>query len=215
MADSLRLLLGSGDAIAKAKERYKLEGLTATFATIPKPTGDFLTGDHQPQAAVIKYLATRPYFNDNTDPAVGAKIRHRASGSHADNAYVVNLQGTRHGEGRTFKGKGGKTKNDFINAIVAMEAKPQSATKRKDKEVAQRKEAVGLLKLELSEDVKMMRTVYTRPPADAVWADLDAFTSGTKPEKDTQKKTLVTDIQGQVSKGLSVMAAQPMNELAE
>ena len=72
LSESLKGMLGSSDSLAKARERYKLEGLTGTYGTIPKPTGDYLTGDHQPQAAVIKLLAGRPYFKKGAE---GAEMR--------------------------------------------------------------------------------------------------------------------------------------------
>jgi hypothetical protein len=56
--------------------------------------------------------------------------------------------------------------------------------------------------------------VYKSGATDDVWRDLDAFTSGKKADKAKQKETLVEQIQGQVSKGLNIMDAQPMDELA-
>ncbi len=200
LSTSLKRLLGTKDDIARAVERYKLEGLTGTFGTIPKPTGDYLTGDHQPQAASIKFLATRPYFKTGAE---GAKIRHRAAGSHADNAYVVNLQGKRHMAGRTYGSKGSATKRAFEVAVKTMEGAEPDAPKRRSK-------AVGLLKKELSQDVAAMRTVYRRKAADDVWKDLDPFTSGDA----KAKSKLVTQIRGQVKRGEDILAAQPMNELA-
>jgi len=199
MSVSLKALLGDKSDLAKARERYKLEGLTGTYGTIPKPTGDYLTGDHQPQAAVIKLLAGRPYFSKGAE---GAGIRHRATGSHADNAYVVNLQGTRHAAGRTYGGKGTATKDAFDSSVKAMEAGETDPAQR-------RKKAVALLKKELSADVTAMRAVYKKGVKDPVWADLDPFTSSQK-----DKETLVKEIRGQVDKGETVIASQPMNELA-
>jgi hypothetical protein len=198
MSVSLKALLGDKSDLAKARERYKLEGLTGTYGTIPKPTGDYLTGDHQPQAAVIKLLAGRPYFSKGAE---GAAIRHRAAGSHADNAYVVNLQGTRHAAGRTYGGKGTATKDAFDSSVKAMEAGETDPAQR-------RKKAVALLKKELSADVTAMRAVYKRGVKDPVWADLDPFASSQK-----DKETLVKEIRGQVDKGETVIASQPMTEL--
>lgn len=198
MSTSLKALLGDKSNLAKARERYKLEGLTGTYGTIPKPTGDYLTGDHQPQAAVIKLLAARPYFSKGAE---GAQMRHRAGGSHADNAYVINLQGTRHAAGRTYGGKGTATKDAFDSAVKAMEGGESDPAER-------RKKAVALLKKELSADVTAMRAVYKKGVKDPVWADLDGFTSTQK-----DKETLVKEIRGQVDKGETVIASQPINEL--
>lgn len=198
MSTSLKALLGDKSDLAKARERYKLEGLTATYGTIPKPTGDYLTGDHQPQAAVIKLLATRPYFSKGAE---GTEMRSRASGAHADNAYVVNLQGTRHAAGRTYGGKGTATKNAFAASVTAMEAAESDPAQR-------RKKAVALLKKELSADVTEIRGVYKKGVKDPVWSDLDAFASSQK-----DKESLVKEIRGQVDKGETVIANQPMNNL--
>jgi len=200
LSTSLKGLLDSKDSLAKAKERYKLEGLTGTYATIPKPSGDYLTGDHQPQAAVIKYLASRPYFNTG---AAGANMRHRAGGGHADNAYVVNLAARRHAAGRTYGSRGSATKTAFQTAVRAMEAAEPKVPER-------RKKAVGLLKKELSADVSVMRGVYRRKASDNVWKDLDPFVAS----DDKARSKLVSQIRAQVTQGENTMAAQPMNELA-
>jgi hypothetical protein len=198
LATCLRTLLGSDDDIAAAVERYKLEGMTATYATVPKPKGDYLTGDHQPQAAAIIHLSERPYFQ----APFGVKIRQRAAGKHADNAYVINLQDARHKAGRTWGPKGNATKNAFITSVQAMESKLKAGDGR-------RSEAVKLLKTELKEDVSEMRDVYKRPPKDDVWKDLDKFAKTPQ-----AKSKLVEQIRQQVSRGEDIIAAQPMNELA-
>ena len=207
LSGNLTSLLAGDDSLADAVARYKLEGLTATFASIPKPTGDYLTGDHQPQAAAIKLLAQKPYFNDKKDKTVGEKVRYRAAGKHAENANVINLQDARHKAGRTWGTKGAGTRATFEAALTTMEGKTKEPAKR-------RTEAVKLLRSELKADVAAMRTVYKSAPTADVWRDLDAFTSGKKADKDKQKQTLVDQIQGQVSKGLNIMDAQPMDELA-
>jgi hypothetical protein len=199
MSESLKGMLGDEHDLAKARERYLLEGLTGTYGTIPKPKGDYLTGDHQPQAAVIKLLAERPYFKTG-DP--GKEMRHRAAGSHADNAYVVNLQGKRHAAGRTYGGKGTSTKNAFAAKITGMEATESDDGER-------RKKAVAFLKTELSEDVSEMRSVYQRGAKDPVWEDLDTFVAD-----DSDKDTLVGEIRDRVNKGETVIANQPMSNLA-
>jgi hypothetical protein len=53
-----------------------------------------------------------------------------------------------------------------------------------------------------------MRAVYKKGVKDPVWADLDPFASSQK-----DKETLVKEIRGQVDKGETVIASQPMNEL--
>jgi hypothetical protein len=197
MSESLKGMLGKKSDLAAARARYKLEGLTGTFATIPKPTGDDLTGDHQPQAAVIKLLAGRDYFRKYDE---GKEMLHRAQG-HANNGYVINLYAARHAEGRTFKSKGGKTKKDFEAAVDGIEKKETDPAEL-------RKKTVDLLKGELSEDVRVMRGVYKDNPKDPIWVDLDPYVAN-----DDDKKTLVSEIRNQVNKGESIIASQPMDVL--
>ena len=192
----LSKLLGKKDSLAKGKERYKLEGLTGTYSSVPKPTGDYLTGDHQPQAAAIKFLAGRKYFQK----PFGNDIRNRAGGKHAQNAFVINLQDARHKAGRTWGPKGGATKTTFENAVTKMEPGAKDDADRRTR-------AVDLLKTELSADVTQMRSVYQKGENDPVWSDLDPILSNDK----TAKSELVKEIRGQVNSGLGVMAAQPMS----
>ena len=196
LCKQLSKLLGKKDSLAKGKERYKLEGLTGTYASVPKPSGDYLTGDHQPQAAAIKFLAGRKYFQK----PFGNDIRNRAGGKHAQNAFVINLQDARHKAGRTWGPKGGSTKTAFENSVTNMEV---SAKNDGDRRVR----AVDLLKTELSADVTQMRTVYQKGENDPVWSDLDPILSNDK----TAKSELIKEIRGQVTSGLAVMAAQPMS----
>ena len=163
LCGSLSGLLGTSDDLAKAVERYKLEGLTGTYATVPKPTGDYLTGDHQPQAAAIKFLATRNYFKGPE----GAKIQHRAAARMPTMpiSSTFRASATR---GPDLWRQRPATKNAFEVEVKAME-------KTEADPVQRRKEAVELLKAELREDITAMRSVYKRPANDAVWSDLDPF----------------------------------------
>ncbi len=195
---SLSGLLGKKSDLAKAVERYKLEGLAGTYAAVPKPSYDDMTGDHQPQAAAIKLLAARPYFKQGPE---GEKMRHRADGGHADNAYVVNLQSKRHIDGRTYGSKGASSKADFESHVLAMEKVEGSKEKRRSK-------AVALLKHELALDVEVMRGVYERTADHEIWKDLNPFVAG------TEKTDLVKQIQDQVRRGINIIADQPMDELA-
>ncbi len=199
MSKNLKTMLGKKSALAKGKERYKLEGLAGTYATIPKPSGDFLTGDHQPQAATFKVLRKKKYFQVKQ----GQALQERAAGKHAQNAYVINLSAIRHEAGRTYGSKGKSTKATFVTKIQAMEKAEPSQPKR-------RVEAVKILKGELQADVSAMRSVYARTYSDPIWKDLDPFVSG---DPDV-KKGLVQQIRTQVSRGQTVIASQPMRELA-
>jgi phage-related protein len=202
VAKALKGLLGRKDDIAEAEERYKLEGLAGTYATVPNPTKDQMTGDHQPQAAAIKLLATRDYF---ATKAEGAKMVHRAGGGkHAGNAYVINLHENRHMEGRTY----GQSISKFESLVDVEEKKAKTPE-------AARKATVLLLKKELEADVKAMRAVYktkekTMPAPDPIWGDLDSFAGGDQ----AVKAKLAQTIRSQVAQGETLLEHQPMNELA-
>jgi hypothetical protein len=49
----LSQLVGRDGDVDNLEKKYLLEGQVGTYATIPKPVGDQLTPDHQPQASII------------------------------------------------------------------------------------------------------------------------------------------------------------------
>src|SRR5262249_430176 len=65
LTGALSKLVGDDRSIADAIEKYKLEGITGTYGSIPKPPGDDFTADHQPQAAVLIAAAKFNYFGKN------------------------------------------------------------------------------------------------------------------------------------------------------
>ena len=92
---------------------------------MPKPKGDDLTADHQPQAAIYKLLTDAgrfPYFATNKE------VKKRASGTHANGAYAINLHDIRHKAGRTYGPKGTKTKKAFLDQVTALENKWSDTT---------------------------------------------------------------------------------------
>jgi hypothetical protein len=186
-------------ALSDAKEKYKLEGLTGTYETIPKPVGDDFTGDHMPQAALFITLSKRPEFADNIE------MRNRSKGDHADGAYVINLQSKRHAAGRTY-GRA-SLKDAFLAKYVADSVKIDLDSSITDKMKAKRELAVEMLIEELNLDVNVMTSVYSRASTDAIWNDLKNHVNGDDKEK------LVEEIKNRVNSGLSQMSNQPMNNL--
>jgi hypothetical protein len=102
-------LLGRTESLKGVKERYLLEGMGGTYASMPKPKGDQFTADHQPQAAILEWAAEQPYFKT----AGVTAMKSRASGR-AALGYAINVHQLRHVDGRTYGGKGNATKNAFI-----------------------------------------------------------------------------------------------------
>ena len=195
LSNIIRRLLSGERRWGSIRERYLLEGMVGTYASMPRASGDLLTPDHQPQAAVLKYAARQSYFR--RQPAMQA----RAAGRHAAGGIAINLQDARHKAGRTWGTKGTGTKNAFIAAVEAQTDPAQAA-------VENRRIVVGLLRSDLDADVAAMRAVYNQPPTHAVWADLDAH--GLTPE---EKQEAVTEIRGRVLAGESRVQSQNLQSL--
>jgi hypothetical protein len=191
----LSQLVGKDPSIGKAKERYKLEGMTGTYGSIPKPTGDLLTADHQPQAAVLQAAATFGFF----DPA-GALVKRAAKRAHQ--GFAVNLHQTRHMAGRTFGAKGKGTKGDFIETL-----KSKLVGK---KEAEQRAIVVGQLKADLQADVKAMTAVANAGETSATWADIMGLDG-----EAAEKKALVQEVRGRIHSGEAQLASQDLDSLVK
>lgn len=202
LGDLLRTLLSGDRKVGMTIESYLLEGMTGTYASMPRPPMDILTPDHQPQAAIIKWTADlkgpvsrKKIYSGSSD------IANRASGAHASGGYAINLHETRHMAGRTYGSKGDQTKNDFITFI-----KGEIAGEADDQKI--RNTITARMKKELGWDVEAMRDVIK---ADKNYSDIDGITDLTKDEK----KKLKGDIKIQITKGLRQIENQPMNTLKD
>jgi len=193
LSDKIRLLLGK-EPLNKIMEehKYNLEGLTGTYGSMPKPSGDQFTADHQPQAAIIIYASKLNIFN-------GTRIKQIAGGSHADGAFAINLHKVRHEEGRTFGNDGKITKGEFVDKAVEIDDSNKS-----DK--TKRKEIIKLIKVELGEDVKAMRDVAINK---SNYTDLDNLGL-----EDEQKDDLRDTIKAQILSGEDIIASQNLDDLA-
>jgi hypothetical protein len=189
------------DKLAKAKERYKLEGLTGTYSKMVTMTGDALTPDHQPQNKAFQILSDKWYFND---PWGGAAMRQRAA-SRAASAYVINLAFRRHVAGRTY----GRQPTEFNADTATREQKVPNAETAKNAQTL-RAGAVQALQTELRKDVTAMKTVVgSTSQGDKQWSDLDTVTKGNAKEQ----KTLMDQIRTQVLRGEGTIAAQSFSGL--
>ena len=193
LSEKVRLILGGTGKLKDAVEKYKLEGLTGTYGSMPKPRYDDLTADHQPQAAILQEAAKLPYFKKPE----GANMQARAAGR-AKAGYAINLQSGRHKAGRTYGGKGTGTKNAFLKKVDQQTA---SVDSRQEK----RKIVVDLIKEDLRADVQAMRDVVGKKEN---WKDLAKF--GLK-KKDEDK--LREDTKSQILSGENRVAAQDLDSL--
>ncbi len=171
---------------------YNLEGLTGTYASMPKPKRDDMTADHQPQASILVFSKNLPYFT-------GVPAMQNRGSKRAANGFAINLQDGRHRAGRTYGGKGTGTKNKFVEKVT-------NETKNLNTEKRKRYAVVKLLKVELAEDVKAMRNVIK---------DKNNFRDIQKlnlPHKDDEKK-LVSKVKSQISRGEDKIAGQNLDIL--
>ncbi|GAW87274.1 hypothetical protein bplSymb_SCF06902P001 [Bathymodiolus platifrons methanotrophic gill symbiont] len=194
LSGKVKSILGGTGKLKDAVEKYKLEGLTGTYASMPKPRYDDLTADHQPQAAILQAAAKLPYFKTGTK---GQNMRDRAA-SRANAGFAINLQSKRHMEGRTYGGKGTATKNNFLNKV---ESETSSLSKVQDK----RNAVVNLIKNDLSADVTAMRNVVTKKEN---WKDLARF--GLKKKEEDK---LRNDTKAQILSGENRVASQDLDSL--
>lgn len=193
VSDALRLLIGDDRSFGKMREKYLLEGLAGTFGSTPRPPGDDFTPDHQPQAAILEAAAEFDYFDEK------GNLKQRAA-KRAQKGYTINLHKSRHAEGRTFKGKGAKTKAGFLAEVkkkVANLTKP----------AAQRRAVVAVIKAELHEDVDEMRKVVAK---DTYFADLKALNV-----TDKQREEMRNEIRGRINAGEAQVKSQNLDSLAD
>lgn len=189
LSEILRQLIGT-DNLKEVLDKYKLEGMVGTFGSMPKPTGDDLTADHQPQAAIFIAVSEYDIFDDTTIQEHAAK--------RADNGYAINLHSLRHKAGRTYGPKGKNTKNAFL-------VKSNDIVKSKKTKKQKRNEIIGLLKGELNEDVNAMLAVIKNPEN---WNDLKKYNLNKKDEKELRNK-----VQSQIEAGEATLKAQDLDSL--
>ena len=190
----LSQLVGDDRSLGKAKEKYKLEGLTGTYGSMPKPPGDDFTADHQPQAAVLQAAAEFDYFKDS------GEMKARAAGR-AKAGYSINLHKSRHMAGATYGSKGKMTKEAFLKQIASM-------TAGKKKAADKRAIVIAHIKGELVRDVAAMKSVAGAGWQTATWQDIRDMVGD-----DKESEGLVTEVQGRILAGENQLANQDIDSL--
>ncbi len=185
-------------SLANFNEIYKLEGLVGTYGGSPMQTSDLMTPDHQPQASLLKYVATLPIFN-------GRIIQQAAAGKQADGGVTINLQHKRHVAGRTYGTKGRGTAATARTTIQTRISNPTWSEGR------QREEVIAVLKEELDADVVAMKTVMTRANSDPIWNDINGLTTLSQVQKDT----LINNIKKQIREGEDRIQGQRLGRYKE
>jgi hypothetical protein len=188
----LSALVGKNPLVDEARKHYLLEGITGTYSSIPKPTSDDLTADHQPQAAVLEAAAEFSYFSPT-----GA-LATRAAGR-AQEGYAINLSTTRHKAGTTFGSKGKVTKAQFLDAV-----KPQVIGKPP---AEQRHIVVGQIKADMLRDANAMIGVAAPDPNSPNWKDV-------LPSADEKQRVpVIKDISARIIAGEAQIKAQDFSAL--
>jgi Domain of unknown function (DUF4157) len=194
LSEMVRKILGSTGKLKGTVEKYKLEGLTGTYGSMPKPPYDDLTADHQPQAAILVAAKNLTYFAN--DPK-GANMIARGA-NRANAGYAINLQSKRHMAGRTYGGKGTATKNSFLEKARIAAEKVNTPQKK-------RNVVVNLIKKDLAKDVAAMRIVVSNK---ANWKDITNLSISKK-----EKTKLINDTRNQILSGENRVAAQDLDSL--
>lgn len=193
VSEALKVLIGDDREFGKMREKYLLEGLAGTFGSTPRPPGDDFTPDHQPQAAILEAAAEFDYFDEKGNLATRADKR-------AAKGYTINLHKSRHAQGRTFGGRGSKTKMGFLKEV-------QSKVAKLVQPAAQRRAVVKIIKDELNEDVQAMRGVIAK---EKNFADIKALGGTAK-----QQKALRDEISKRIDAGEAQVKSQQLESLAD
>jgi len=188
-----------GVSISDFDERYKLEGMVATYGALNDlQSGDDMEADHQPQASLLKYAANLPAFKfreiENTKDEVYV-LRKAIGGKRADGALAINLHKNRHKAGRTWFYKSNKT-----DVLPAAKAAVNSEAKAHSEDYpSQRKAIIKVFRDHLGKDVEVMRKALNEPINSNVWQDI---------KSEDQRGKIIK----QVRNGLSKMEGQDLNK---
>jgi hypothetical protein len=146
LAKDLQFILAGVKSGKSDQEKYRLEGMVATYETMPRQKGDRMTPDHQPQKSVLSVIATRKFFTGREAEKVG-----KAGG--VPKGISINIFHDRHVAGRTYGGKGKTTKGQFTSKLNAKLVGAADDDKR-------RSIAISLVRDELRSDANAMEKVY-------------------------------------------------------
>ncbi len=148
---------------AGALERYRLEGMVATYAEMPREVGDQLTPDHQPQAELLWRVSNLPAFAGTLLRGIAGRSRSQ----HVPGGMSINLHERRHVLTRTYGARGAATADaawDRIRARVAAAGRDEEA---------QRTAAVDVLRREAQADAEhVLDRILPQPATGPAWSDL-------------------------------------------
>jgi hypothetical protein len=194
LAASIKRLLG-GANMAKLEEKYLLEGVVKTYATLPKPSYDKLTPDHQPQAALVTLVAGVKVGNRRLFAGLGVQ---GIAANRAALGVAVNLHENRHYKSRTYGTPVASSVEDGILKIAGGTASDD----------AKRKKIIGVVQSELDADVKAIKNLVAKPQG-SVWSDIDDVFKDDDPDsaKD-DAKALKEEVAERIKSGENEVARQ-------
>jgi hypothetical protein len=193
LANALRKLL-AGTNVKKFDERYKLEGMVATYGSMPRQVEDKLTPDHQPQASLLQYAAKA---TDKTGALLfqGTRLLNVVTG-HATEAVAINLHHERHKLGATYG------RSPPPQTLKDIDAAAKSGMERDDK----RKAILELVDAQLDVDVKAMRAVANATSNN--YKDIEIWAGSPK-----KALPLIEKVQKQIVGGEDKMRSQNLQSL--
>lgn len=201
LAAAIKKLLG-GVNMEKLREKYLLEGVVKTYATMPKPSYDKLTPDHQPQAALITLIAEVRYGPKPLFDGLGVQ---KVAKGRAAAGVAINLHEQRHYKSRTY----GTPVSGGIAASITKIAGGQADKKQKFADI------IAIARNELKEDIKNMNSVAGKPDGP-VWAEVDEACKDDEGKVATEEaKALKKDIADRIIAGEKEIAGQNLDKWAE
>lgn len=205
----LKILLDGVDA-TQFDEVYALEGLSGTYGSMPKPKGDKMEADHQPQQGLLKWIYANTFLatsgaGSNTPLFKGKGLEAAIKGKRADGGAAINLLKARHMEGRTWGSKGGSSLDAAKGPVNTIDQDVK--LKPNDK----RKRLIALLRQELREDAKEIGLVVARKDDDQkAWGDIALL--GLSPK---HQKPYIEKIRSRILTGEAAMRTQDLNKYLE
>lgn len=192
LAEALKKLLAGVD-IAKFNQKYKIEGLVATYGSTPTQKSDEITPDHQPQASLLKEAAN---VQDQDRRLVFANTRLRTIISgHVTGGATINLHSVRHKLGATFG------RSPPAGTVSAISTTARSSQTKEQKQTA----ILTLVDVQLEVDVNKIKSIAA---LDSSYSDVVAFMGS-----DKKAKPLIEKVRAQILAGEDRIRGQNLQSL--
>lgn len=200
LAASIKGLLAGVD-MGKLRDKYLLEGVVKTYATLPKPKSDQLTPDHQPQASLVTLVANTKVEGRKLFAGLGIQ---GIAANRAAAGVAINLHFKRHIEGRTY----GQSVPSSIETQIGEIARGGSLSEK-----TKRERIMTIVEGQLKADVKAMKDV-AKTHAGQAWTDIDEVIKASKDDDEQattdDAKALKKEIADRIDAGEDAVKAQDL-----